>query len=132
MTAPGDELSTNNGRLPQSTVGGCQNPPDPGMVTGMYEVSVTTRTTAVGPVPCAGIDEAVDVLLERVITAMTPGRRVTWVIRCPAGRVVRGDITINNPADRRAAVDDHIIFVRGVLLGEHRAPDEISPPTEGV
>jgi len=133
VTPTGDELSTRNAGLPQSPVAGCEHPPDPGMVTGMYEVSVTTSTIAVGPIRCGEVGEVIEVLREGVITALAPGRRVMWVVRCPAGRVVRGDVTINAAtANRPAAVADHLAYVRSVLLDGHEASTDSASLTEGV
>ena len=88
----------------------------------MYQVSVTARTTPIAQTPCADLNAAVEVLRAGLITAVAPGRRILWVVRCPTGRVVRGDITINTTsADPRGAVADHVAYVRDVLIGEHRS-----------
>lgn len=82
----------------------------------MYEVSVTARGTVVGPAPCAGLDAAVAVLQQRLIDAVAPRRRVMWVVRCPSGQLIRGDITINAlSTDRLQAVFEHVIEIRGIL-----------------
>jgi len=96
-------------------------------------VSVTTPTIAVGPIRCGEVGEVIEVLREGVITALAPGRRVMWVVRCPAGRVVRGDVTINAAtANRPAAVADHLAYVRSVLLDGHEASTDSASLTEGV
>ena len=99
----------------------------------MYQVSVTSRTTPNEQIPCADLDAAVEVLRAELITAVAPGRRILWVVRCPTGRVVRGDITINTPtADPSVAVAGHVAYVRDVLIGEHRSSTDPAPPDEGV
>jgi hypothetical protein len=99
----------------------------------MYQVSVTARTTPMAQIPCADLDAAVDVLRAALITAVAPGRRMLWVIRCPTGRVVRGDITIyTTSADPRVAVADHVAYVRDVLIGEHGSSTDPSPLTGQV
>ena len=88
---------------------------------------MTARTTPIAPIPCADLDAAVEVLRAGLITAVAPGRRVLWVVRCPTGRVVRGDITINTPtADPGSAVAGHVAYVRDVLIGEHRSSTDPS------
>ena len=97
----------------------------------MYQVSVTSRTTPTEQIPCADLDAAVEVLRAELATAVAPGRRVLWVVRCPTGRVVRGDITINTPTtDPDAAVAGHVAYVRDVLDGEHRSLTDPAPPDE--
>ena len=94
---------------------------------------MTARTTPIAPIPCADLDAAVEVLRAGLITAVAPGRRILWVVRCPTGRVVRGDITINTPtADPGVAVADHVAYVRDVLTGEHRSCTDPAALDEGV
>ena len=132
MTPPDDQLSTIRGMLPHPPVAGCGHPAVPAKVILMYEVSVTARTTPIAPIPCADLDAAVEVLRAGLITAVAPGRRILWVVRCPTGRVVRGDITINTPtADPSVAVAGHVAYVRDVLIGEHRSLTDPAPPDEG-
>ena len=128
MTPPDDQLSTIRAMLPHPPVAGCDHRTVPAKVILMYEVSVTARTTPIAPIPCADLDAAVEVLRAQLITAVAPGRRILWVIRCPTGRVVRGDITINtSSADPRGAVADHLAYVRDVLIGEHRSSTGPAP-----
>ena len=102
----------------------------PAKVTDRYEVSVTARGTVVGPAPCADLDAAVDVLRQRLIDAVAPRRRVKWVVRCPSGQLVRGDITINAArTDRLDAVRDHVMEIREILDFDARGPKE-SPAKE--
>jgi len=92
---------------------------------------VTARTTPIAPIPCADLDAAVEVLRAGLITAVAPGRRILWVVRCPTARVVRGDVTINtSSADPRGAVADHLAYVRDVLIGEHRSSTDPAPLNE--
>jgi len=133
VTPPDEELSTIRGMHPHSPVAGCGYPGGPAKVTVMYQVSVTSRTTPNEQIPCADLDAAVEVLRAELITAVAPGRRILWVVRCPTGRVVRGDITINTPtADPSVAVAGHVAYVRDVLIGEHRSSTDPAPPDEGV
>jgi len=68
-----------------------------------------------------------------LITGVASGRRVMWIVRLPAGRVVRGDVTINAAtANRPAAVADHLAYVRSVLLDGHEASTDSASLTEGV
>jgi len=129
LTRPHEnELSTIGAMHPHPPVAGCDHPTVPATVIPMYQVSVTARATPSAPIPCADLDVAVEVLRARLITAVAPGRRILWVIRCPTGRVVRGDITINTPtADPGVAVADHVAYVRDVLLGEHGFSTDPSP-----
>ena len=91
----------------------------------MYEVSVTARGTVVGPAPCADLDAAVEVLQQRLLDAVAPGRRVMWLVRCPSNRVVRGDITMNAAStDRSAAVRDHVTEIRNILDIDDRSSNE--------
>ena len=91
---------------------------------------MTARATPMAPIPCADLDAAVEVLRAGLVTAVAPGRRVLWVVRCPTGRVVRGDITINTPTtDPDAAVAGHVAYVRDVLDGEQPLLD--GPRTTG-
>jgi len=93
----------------------------------MYEVSVTARGTGLGPAPCADLDTAVDVLRQRLIDAVAPRRRVKWIVRCPSGQLVRGDITINAASTNRLeAVRDHVTETREILTSDHRASKQ--PP----
>ena len=133
MTPPDDQLSTIRGMLPHPPVAGCGHPAGPAKVILMYQVSVTARTTQNEQIPCADLDQTVEVLRAELITAVAPGRRILWVIRCPTGRVVRGDITINAAtADPRGAVADHVAYVRDVLTGEHRSCTDPAALDEGV
>ena len=133
MTPPHEELSTIRGRHPHSPAAGCGHPAGPAKVMLMYQVSVTARTTPTAPIPCADLDAAVEVLRAELATAVAPGRRILWVVRCPTGRVVRGDITINTPTpDPRVAVAGHVAYVRDVLDGEHRSLTDPAPPNEEV
>ena len=128
MTPPHDQLSTTRAMHPHPPVAGCGHRTVPAKVIVMHEVSVTSRTTPVAQIPCADIDAAVEVLRAGLITSVAPGRRILWVVRCPTGRVVRGDITINaSTADPRVAVADHVAYVRDVLIGEHRSSTDSSP-----
>ena len=53
---------------------------------------------------------------------MKPGRRVMWVVRCPSGQLVRGDITINAAStDRLEAVREHVTEIRDILASDNRA-----------
>ena len=133
MTPPRDDrLSTFRGMHPHSPVAGCGHPAVPAKVTLMYQVSVAARTTPTAPIPCADLDAAVEVLRAELATAVAPGRRILWVVRCPTGREVRGDITINTPTeDPGAAVAEHVAYVRDVLDGEHRSLTDHAPPDEG-
>jgi len=132
VTPPHDQLSTIRGMHPQSPVAGCGHPAVPAKVTVMYQVSVTAPATPTAQIPCADLDAAVEVLRAGLITAVAPGRRILWVVRCPTGRVVRGDITINTPtADPRVAVAGHVAYVRDVLVGEHRSLTDPAPLDEG-
>jgi hypothetical protein len=91
----------------------------------MYEVKVTARGTAVGPIQCADLDAAVEVLQQRLLDPVRPGRRVMWVVRCPSGQSVRGDITINAAStDRSEAVRDHVTEIRDILDHDDRASQE--------
>ena len=93
----------------------------------MYEVSVTARGTGLGPAQCADLDAAVAVLRQRLIDVVAPRRRVKWIVRCPSGQLVRGDITINAASTNRLeAVRDHVTEIREVLASDHRA--SIQPP----
>ncbi|HEY5150916.1 MAG TPA: hypothetical protein VIJ23_14075 [Mycobacterium sp.] len=99
----------------------------------MYQVSVTSRTTPTARIPYADLDAAVESLRAELATAVAPGRRILWVIRCPTGRLVRGDITINTPtADPGGAVADHVAYVRDVLIGEHHSCTDPASLDEGV
>ena len=87
----------------------------------MYEVSVTARGTVVGPAVCADLDGAVAVLRQRLIHAVAPRRRVKWVVQCPSGQLVRGDITINAVStDRLHAVCEHVMEIREILAAGDR------------
>jgi hypothetical protein len=133
VTPPDDQLSTIRAMLPHSPVAGCERPAVPAKVIVMHEVSVTARTTPVAQISCADLDAAVEVLRAGLITAVAPGRRILWVVRCPTGRVVRGDITINaSTADPCFVVADHLAYVRDVLIGEHRSSTDPSPLNEEV
>ena len=91
----------------------------------MYEVSVTARGAAAGPIQCTDLDAAVEVLLHELISAMKPGRRVMWVVRCPSGRLVRGDITINAAStDRSEAAREHVTEIRDILAAGERSSKE--------
>jgi hypothetical protein len=95
----------------------------------MYEVSVTARGTVIGPAPCADLDAAVEDLRQRLIDAVAPRRRVKWVVRCPSGHVVRGDITINAAStDRQEAIREHVTEIREILASDHRASKQ--PPAD--
>ena len=88
----------------------------------MYEVSVTARGTGLGPTPCADLDAAVEVLRQRLIDAVAPRRRVEWVVRCPSGQLVRGDITVNAAStDRLEAIREHVTEIREILASDNRA-----------
>ena len=88
----------------------------------MYEVSVTARGTGFGPASCADLDAAIDVLRQRLIDAVAPRRRVKWIVRCPSGQLVRGDITVNAAStDRLEAIREHVTEIREILASDNRA-----------
>jgi len=128
VTPPHDQLSTICAMHPHPPVAGCDHPTVHAKVIPMYQVSVTVGATPIEQIPCDDLDMAVEVLRAKLTTAVAPGRRISWVIRCPTGRVVRGDITINTTsADPRGAVADHVVYVRDVLIGEHRSSTDPLP-----
>ena len=97
----------------------------------MYEVSVTARGTVVGPAPCTDLDTAIEVLQQRLLDAVAPRRRVKWIVRCPSGRLVRGDITINAAStDRLEAVRDHVAEIWEVLTSDNRASKQVDAKDE--
>jgi hypothetical protein len=74
------------------------------------------------PAPCADLDAAVEVLRQRPIDAVAPRRRVKWIVRCPSGQLVRGDITVNAArTDRLEAIREHVTEIREILASDNRA-----------
>ncbi|MEP6561173.1 MAG: hypothetical protein ABJD68_08890, partial [Nakamurella sp.] len=113
-------------RQQPSTFSGCHvhQRTVPAKVTNMYEVRVTAHVATVGPIQCADLDAAADVLQQRLISSIKPGRRVMWVVRCPSGRLVRGDITINAAStDRMEAVREHVTEIRDILANDGRSKE---------
>ena len=95
----------------------------------MYEVTVTARGAGFGPAPCADLDAAVEVLRQRLVEVVAPRRRVKWVVRCPSGQLVRGDITINAASTNRLeAVRDHVAEIQEILASDNRASKK--PPVD--
>jgi hypothetical protein len=97
----------------------------------MYKVSIAGPECDAAAIASSEIDSLIEDLGAVLSSILVPGRRVTWIIECPNGRVVRGDITTNSfSTDVTMAVADHVDFVQGVLIGVARLESEMLPADE--
>ena len=86
----------------------------------MYTVTVplNTRGHDNEQIQCEHLEEAIDTLTDSVAGILATGAKVMWSVRCPSGRTVRGDITINSKDPRAEDITDHIDYVRDVLTAD--------------
>ena len=99
----------------------------------MYTVTVTLRRrgSSSDHVECEDLDEAINVLTNSVADVLATGAKVMWTVRCPSGRTVRGDITINSKRPDAEAITDHIDYVRDVLILDSNL-HSVTDKSEGV
>ena len=99
----------------------------------MYTVMVVLgrRGSSSDYVACGDLDEAINVLTDGVAGVLSAGAKVMWTVRCPSGRTVRGDITINSKRPDAEAITDHIDYVRDVLIVDSNL-HSVTDKTEGV
>ena len=94
----------------------------------MYTVTVVLRRRGSNSdhVECEDLDEAINVLTDGVAGVLTTGAKVMWTVRCPSGRTVRGDITINSEVPGAEDITEHIDYVRDVLIADFNSEPEAS------
>ena len=99
----------------------------------MYTVTVVLRRRGSNSdhVECEDLDEAINVLTDGVAGVLATAAKVMWTVRCPSGRTVRGDITINTQDPHDQAITDHIDYVRDVLIVDSNL-HSVTDRTEGV
>ena len=98
----------------------------------MYEVNVGGGSISRDPAHGTDIEDAVSELRDALIKTVQPRMRVSWVVRCPSGRVVHGDITINAGGDTTDAIADHVDYIRDVLIADTISDsDQFSDDREG-
>jgi len=93
----------------------------------MYTVTVVLRRRGSNSdhVECEDLDEAINVLTDGVAGVLTTGAKVMWTVRCPSGRTVRGDITVNSTDPGAEVITDHIDYVREVLIADSNSCTEL-------
>lgn len=99
----------------------------------MYTVTVVLRRRGSNSdhVECEDLDEAINVLTDGVAGVLATAAKVMWTVRCPSGRTVRGDITINSKRPDAEAITDHIDYVRDVLIVDSNL-HSVTDKAEGV
>ena len=92
----------------------------------MYTVTVVLRRRGSNSdhVECEDLDEAINVLTRGVAGLLVTGVKVMWTVRCPSGRTVRGDITINSEVPGAEDITEHIDYVRDVLIADINSEPE--------